>query len=370
MARIAVGLSGGVDSAVAAARLVEAGYEVVGLTAKLLPPDWPLPGGCCQEELAAALCQRLGLEHHLVELGQDFADVVIDYFVRGYAAGLTPNPCLPCNRLIKFGALLAAARRLGCEALATGHYALRARRGERWGIRRGRDRRKEQSYMLLGLSQDQLACALFPLGESHKAAVVAEAQRRGLPALLRESQDVCFVGEDYGAFLARFLDPQPGPIVDVSGQQLGTHRGLIYYTVGQRRGLRIGGGRRLYVLAKDPTRNALVVGPREMLCRQKFEVEQVNWVSLPPPAPGEEIRCQIMVRYRGELLPGSVTVLSPQRCQVRVGPHQQAIAPGQGAAFYDDEGWLLGGGYIAPAPGLEAPAGPSSPDQSTPGAEG
>lgn len=347
MKRIAVALSGGVDSAVAAARLVDEGHNVIGLTARLLPPDWQGGHGCCDLDLARETCRCLGIEHHVVDVSSQFLEQVVEYFVRGYAEGLTPNPCLPCNRFIKFGLLLQAATRLGCDALATGHYAIRARRGERWGVRRGTDLDKEQSYMLLGLTQTQLSRALFPLGTSTKSDVVQEATRRGLPALLRESQDVCFVDGDYGPFLAARIHVEPGPILDTAGRTLGTHRGLIFYTVGQRRGLGIGAGQRLFVLAKDPARNALIVGRRAELCRREFEVLDVNWVSIDCVPPGRALSCLVMVRYRGALIPATVRMLEGGRCAVTAAPHDQAIAPGQGAAFYDEEGWLLGGGYIA-----------------------
>ncbi|MCD6351252.1 MAG: tRNA 2-thiouridine(34) synthase MnmA, partial [Armatimonadetes bacterium] len=235
MARLAVALSGGVDSSVAAARLVAAGHEVIGLTARLLRPQ---PAAESQadapteaERAAAAVCQRLGIEHHVVDLSEEFAARVLDYFTRAYADGLTPNPCLPCNAFIKFGALLDEAGKLGCEALATGHYALCQRRGDRWGLRRGADEDKDQSYVLMFLTQDQLARARFPLGRSRKAEVVAEARRLGLPVMARASQDLCFVppGVDYAQWLARRVAVEPGPIIDLSGRELGRHRGLIYY---------------------------------------------------------------------------------------------------------------------------------------------
>jgi tRNA-specific 2-thiouridylase len=353
LVKTAVALSGGVDSAVAAARLQEAGRELVGLTAKLLPDDWPEARGCCDEAVAAELCRRLGIDHRIVDLSKEFQAAVIDYFVAGYGAGLTPNPCLPCNRVIKFGALMDAALAMGCEALATGHYARIEPHGGRVGVRRAADEGKDQSYMLIGLSQEQLSRAVLPLGESLKAEVVEEARRRKLPVLHRESQDVCFVGDDYREFVARFLTPEPGPMLDASGREVGTHRGLAYYTVGQRRGLGGGELERLYVIAKDPARNALIVGLREDLRRHEFEVEGVNWVSLEPPRVGDEVPCLVMVRYRGRLVRGVVTVAEDGRCVVRIEEHNQALAPGQGAAFYGrpsrshDDGWLLGGGFIA-----------------------
>lgn len=343
----AVAVSGGVDSALAAALLQEAGEPVVGLTARLTPESSHAPRACCDEQRARELCAALGLEHYVVDLGPEFEAQVVGPFVAAYGAGLTPNPCLPCNRLIKFGGLWERAQALGCHALATGHFALRAPRHGRWALRRGADLAKDQSYMLLELSQAQLEAARFPLGEVTKAQVRAEAQRRRLPFSERESQDVCFVPAGVAEFLSARLQAPPGPILDPAGARLGTHRGLPFYTVGQRRGLGVGGEARLFVLAKDPARNALLVGPREGLCRREFPVRQVNWVSLPPPAPGSVIPCQVMLRYRGALVAGSVAVSGERDCAVELAPHDQAVAPGQGAAFYDEGGWLLGGGVIS-----------------------
>jgi len=343
-------MSGGVDSAVAAARILDEGHEVIGLTAQLLPPGWGAARGCCDVDVARETCRRLGIKHHVVDLSADFLQHVVRYFVEAYAGGLTPNPCIPCNRLVKFGALLEAAERLGCQALATGHYVRRQRRHRRWGLRRAADFSKDQSYMLLGLSQRQIARALFPLAEARKEEVLAEARRRGLPVLVRESQDLCFVPGDYRDFLAERIPVAPGPILDTEGRELGQHRGLPFFTVGQRRGLRIGGGPKLYVLAHDTKRNALIVGTAEQLCRREFEVEEVNWISIAPPDADRTIPCRVMVRYRGRLIAAEVTTQPGGRCRVKTGPHNQAVAPGQAAAFYDDDGWLLGGGRIAPPP--------------------
>lgn len=347
---VAVALSGGVDSAVAAARLVAGGCEVVGLTARFVA------GGASSSadravERAAELCTRLRIPHQVCDLTAEFAREVVQPFLEGYSAGLTPNPCLRCNPRVKFGALLAVARDLGCSHLATGHYALRGRRQGRLGLRRAEDATKDQSYMLMGLSAGQVAAALFPLGRSRKSEVVAEAQRLNLPHLEQQSQDVCFVAGSARDYLERHLPMEPGPIVDLSGKRLGTHRGLALYTVGQRRGLAIGGMKaRLHVVSKLPETNTLLVGPKEFLCRVDFTTTHTNWVSVAPPRAGERLVCRVMVRYRGKLMAGAVTVLGPGQCRVEVEPHNQAIAPGQGAAFYDEEGWLLGGGMISPGP--------------------
>jgi tRNA-specific 2-thiouridylase len=344
---IAVALSGGVDSAVVAARLVAAGHAVIGVTARLAAEQTLHGDGGIHR--AAEVCARLRIEHHVRDLTVDFAREVIEPFLDDYAAGLTPNPCLRCNPRLKFGALLDVARQLGCARLATGHYALRGERAGRQGLCRATDASKDQSYMLMGIGPDQLAAAVFPLGQSHKAEVIEQAHRLGLPHLERQSQDVCFISGSVEDHLARFLQLEPGPIIDLHGRRLGTHRGLPLYTVGQRRGLAVGGTEtRLHVIHKLPEQNTLVVGPREALCRRQFSVTSANWVSIEAPPPGGRLRCQVMVRYRGRLIPAEVTALEAGACLVEVQPHSQAIAPGQGAAFYDGDGWLLGGGTISP----------------------
>ncbi len=292
------------------------------------------------------MCAALGIEHHTIDLAAEFLARVMDPFLQAYGAGLTPNPCLLCNPRIKFGALLDAAREMGCGALATGHYVHSGRRGERFALRRARDAGKDQSYMLLGLSQQQLAAARFPLGSSLKADVVAEAQRPGLPVSPRESQDVCFIEGSVQDYLKAHLDITPGPIRNASGTEIGTHRGLPLYTIGQRHGLGIGGTPRLFVFHKDSAANALVVGTREHLGRRRLRVPRCNWVSIAAPPPGSTLRCLAMVRYRGRPIEAEVTPETGGGCEVRLGPHAQAIAPGQGLALYDDDGWLLGGGSI------------------------
>ncbi len=348
--RIAVALSGGHDSTFAAVKLLREGHSVVGITAKLVPDDWPAAAAAKRSiEAAAAVCRELGIPHHVADLSDQFLRDVVEYFVKGYSTGLTPNPCLVCNKAIKFGALLDFARRLGCQVLATGHYAIKTRRGDRWAVRRGVDERKEQSYALMFLTQGQLSAAIFPLGEHTKESVVRQVQTLGLPVLRAESQDVCFIVGTYADFVAQFVKPEPGPILDLDGRQLGTHRGLIYYTVGQRRGLGLRTGRPLYVIAKDPRRNALIVGPEELLHRRLVEVHSVNWVSIAPPEPGSVLSCMAMIRYRAPLIPAQATVLQEGRLLVRLDEHSQAPAPGQGLALYDAEGYLLAGGFIAPA---------------------
>ncbi len=352
-ARVMVALSGGVDSSVAAAVLLEQGYQVVGATMKLLnlPDEDYGDRGCCSLDAvrrAQAVCRQLDIPHYTLNLAADFGREVIAPFVAEYAAGRTPNPCLRCNLMVKWGALLRRAYGTGCDYLATGHYARLEQQRGRWILRRGRDRAKDQSYALYGLSQEALAHTLLPLGEITKRTVRETAVRLGLvTAETEESQDICFiVGGDYREFLRGQIPFRPGPIVDEDGQVLGEHEGLPAYTIGQRKGLGLGGGGEvLVVLAKDPDRNRLIVGPKESLVRREVQVEEVNWLSRPAPPVGETIRAEVELRYRGKPIPAEITVGADDRAVLVLAAHDQAVTPGQAAVWYEGD-LLLGGGGI------------------------
>lgn len=341
---IAVALSGGVDSAVTAALLHQQGLPVIGVTARLMPLECHAVRGCCDEQKARELCAQLGIEHYIIDLSEEFQTQVIDRFLEDYSLGLTPNPCLPCNKLIKFGALLDKAQALGCETVATGHYVILAKYNGRWGVRRGTDPSKDQSYMLIGLSQEQLSRTMFPLGGMNKREVLDMAQTLGLPCTDRESQDVCFVPGEVTDYLKENLQLKPGPIIDLFGREIGRHRGLALYTIGQRRGLGLPAEDRMFVIEKQFATNTLIIGPRESLNNHEFTVSDVNWVSITPPV--EPLECKVVVRYRGKPLQGTVKHLHRDMWAVDLEDNDQAIAPGQSAAFYDDDGWLLGGGEI------------------------
>ncbi len=344
MSRVMVAMSGGVDSSVAAAVLVREGYEVVGGTLKLF-----LAHECAGAATRAQqVCEILSICHYTLDLTIEFEKQVIDYFCAEYQAGRTPNPCLRCNQLIKWGELLRCALGYGCEYLATGHYAVVQQCYGRYSLRRGQDPDKDQSYALYGLTQPQLSRTLLPLGGYTKQQVREIAQQMGLPATdSSESQDICFIpGGDYRQFLQSRVDFTPGPIRDSAGQLLGTHQGLPAYTVGQRHGLGIGGGPPLYVIAKDVADNALIVGPREDLCRRQCEVAGVNWVSIAPPEVGETVEAAIELRYRARPIAGTVAVTGPDTARVSLAAHNQAVSPGQVAVFYRDD-LLLGGGIIS-----------------------
>jgi tRNA-specific 2-thiouridylase len=351
-APVAAALSGGVDSAVAALLLLEERYDVFAVTMRLwherdaeeagVPPCDPTLG-------ARRVADALGIDLHVVDVSVPFKEHVVDRFIAEYSAGRTPNPCLYCNRLIKFGHLLEQAAALGAGRLATGHYARRAWNPTAgvWQLRTGIDRTKDQSYFLYLLDQGQLSRALFPLGTWTKARVRARAAESGLPvAHVEESQDLCFIsGGDYRRFLRQHAPGAfvPGPILDAGGRRIGEHEGLAHYTVGQRSGIGIAAPEPLYVLRLDVERNALVVGTRGQLGRDHLLANEVNWVAgAPPPEP---VEAQVKIRYRARPVPATVTPLPGHRAAVGFSESLRDITPGQGAVFYQGE-VVLGGGLI------------------------
>jgi len=359
--RVVVAMSGGVDSSVAAALLVEQGCDVIGIMLRLWSePPRPVLGGeveaasnrCCSVESvhdARAVADRLGIPFYVIDAQAPFKQQVVDGWIADYAAGLTPNPCLSCNRHIRFGFLLDYARSLGASCLATGHYA-RIRRGEdgRLQLWRGADRAKDQSYVLSVLGQAELQAARFPVGEYTKAQVRGLAAERGLPTASRvDSQDLCFVADgDYRRFLAEHAPAalRPGPIVDSAGRVLGAHRGLPFYTVGQRSGLGLAAAQPLFVLSLDVKRNALVVGTREELGTATFRTGPVNWVGGPPPH--ERLEVDVQIRYRAQPAAAVVTVeRASGAARVELDAPLRDVTPGQAAVFYRGE-HCLGCGLI------------------------
>lgn len=340
--RIAVAMSGGVDSSVAAALLHEAGHDIVGLTMRLMPGE---PGPEDAEEAAQRVAAHLGIEHRVAALEAVFQERVVGPFTDMYAQGRTPNPCVWCNRRIKFGALLEEARALGADCLATGHYARIERHGERWALRRARDLAKDQTYFLSSLTQGQLAAAHFPLADYRKEDVRELARARALPVAERaESQEICFVPEDdYGRFLAERLGPpEPGPIYSANGEELGRHKGLAHYTVGQRKGLGIAAPRPLYVLRLEPERNALIVGFEEETYCHGLTAVDANWSGVAPPEG--PFACHVQVRYRQRPVPCAVEP-NADGFHLRFDEPQRGVAPGQWAVLYDED-MVLGNGVI------------------------
>ena len=362
-------MSGGVDSSVAAALLVEAGYEVVGVMMRLwaeepvlpilpVPPVLSVSEGsgaegenhCCAPEAvedARRVAAQLGIPFYLVNYEAEFKTCVVEYFIAEYSRGRTPNPCLVCNRHIRFGRLLRHARALDAAGLATGHYAQVDQVDGRYRLRMGVDRQKDQSYVLYVMGQDELGRVLFPVGGYTKAQVREMARRRGLPVARKESMELCFVADDdYRRFLREHAPQavQPGPVLDTSGREIGQHQGLPLYTVGQRKGLGIAAPEALYVIRLDTARNALIVGPARELGRKVLLAEQVQYVSGRPP--GGPVRVQAKIRYKATLVDATWTPLGNQQARVEFDAPLRDITPGQAVVAYQGD-VVLGGGIIS-----------------------
>ena len=345
---VAVAMSGGVDSSVAAGLLVERGYRVVGVSLRLWEGRNPGPRNCSDHRGAEEVAARLGIPHTVLDHRDDFRKAVVAPFAQGYLEGSTPNPCIACNRHFKIEKLLAWAEDRGIPRVATGHYARIGRRCGGASLLRGSDRNKDQSYFLFALSRDQLERTLFPLGELHKDAVRAKARELGLPVAERpESQDIC-LGDHRTVVesLARADQLGSGEIVDSRGNVLGRHNGVHGFTVGQRRGLGIAAPRPLYVLRIDAERRRVVVGPREALCTPSFTASRLNW--LEPPL-GEESAAEVQVRYRSKPVSCTLSPRDGHGVEVRLEGPLPSVTPGQAAVFYRDE-QVLGGGWIDKAP--------------------
>jgi tRNA-specific 2-thiouridylase len=359
MSTIVVGLSGGVDSSVAAALLREAGHDVVGVTLRTSP--WETPGdpitrfgACCSPETARTarqVARHLDIPYYLLNHEREFGDRVIADFTREYVAGRTPSPCVVCNREIKFGTLLAHALAWDAEAVATGHYARVAPdpRTGRLCLLTARDEAKDQSYFLWPLTQAQLARARFPVGGLRKPEVRARARARGLAtAHTPESQELCFVSGDYRAFL-RARAPEafrPGPVVDEGGREVGEHTGLGGYTIGQRRGLGRAGPEPAYVLRLDPVRNAVVVGPRAALRATRVVAAAVNWIAV--PSLTEPLDVEVRVRHRAPRVAARIAPRGATEMEITLHDPQYAITPGQSVVCYRGDA-VVGGGVIASA---------------------
>jgi tRNA-specific 2-thiouridylase len=351
--RVVVAMSGGVDSSVAAAMLKEQGYDVIGIMLRL----WSEPGKegsnrCCTPDamaLARRVAARLNIPFYSIDAQDIFHDTVVSYFINGYNSGITPNPCLVCNRQIRFRFLLDRALALGADFLATGHYArILQDEDQRIHLLRGRDRQKDQSYVLHVLTQEQLKHTLLPIGEYTKPQVREIARLYNLPIAERpDSQDLCFLaGEDYRQFLLRNSPSAsvPGLMVSSGGKVIGRHQGLAFYTIGQRKGLGISSLIPMYVIKKDIRNNVLVVGTAEELGQGVFMTEKVNWVS--GDLPVVKLRVQVKIRYKAQDSWAIVLPLNEDRAKISLDEPLRDITPGQAAVFYDDEE-CLGGGIIS-----------------------
>ncbi len=353
--RIVVAMSGGVDSSVVAALLAEQGYEVVGATLRLYDDGAVRgkPGTCCAGADIAdarAVAGRLGIRHYVLDYESRFQAGVIDEFADSYARGETPIPCVRCNQRVKFGDLLETARTLDAAALATGHYARRVAGPSGPELLRAVDAARDQSYFLFATTGAQLDFLRFPLGGMPKEEVRALALRYGLPVAEKpDSQDICFVPNGSYARIVEKLRPdamRPGKIVDLAGRDLGDHQGIVHFTIGQRRGLGIAAGEPLYVVALDPERARVVVGPKEALSRDRVMLSEVNW--LVPAAIGEPISCAVKLRSAQPAAEAVVTPREKGRAIVDLATPQYGVAPGQACVFYQGDR-VLGGGWIRSA---------------------
>lgn len=348
--RVLVAMSGGVDSSVAAYLLKEAGYECVGATMRLFSNDLAGLSGestCCSLddiEDARSVCARLGFPHITLDLGEDFRRCVLDKFVSEYTRGRTPNPCIDCNRYLKFDRLLQKARELGCGYVATGHYAIRAETPDGLALMKARDRSKDQSYVLYTLTPEKLRQVLLPLGELTKDEVRAIAREQGfINAKKRDSQDICFIPDgDYLGFIERYTGKKSdtGRLIDSSGRVIGTHRGAAGYTIGQRRGLGVSAERPLYVAAKNMEENTVTLDFEEGLYTKSLIATDFCWIDCPQlPA-----RCAAKTRYRQREAPAEVSECD-KGVLLTFDEPQRAVTPGQAAVLYDGE-HVLGGGTI------------------------
>ena len=344
--KIAVAMSGGLDSSVAAALLKNEGHEVFGLTMLVVPTDEAMNNHV--PTVAQQVAQVLGIPHHVIDLRDIFAERIISEFCAQYSLGRTPNPCVRCNRFIKVGILYERARELGADVLATGHYAQIERRESdgRYLLKKGIDRQRDQSYFLHTLTQEQLSRTLFPLGTLTKVKVREIATEIKLPVASAESREICFIPDnDYIRFLQRHVTSGAGSgvIKDMHGNVLGEHRGIINYTIGQRRRLGVTAAKPLYVVAIDSQSNTVVVGGREHIFNTEFMVSGVNWIVMPELV--EPLSVRVKIRY---LHPEAEAVVMPEtkdRVRVKFKEPQMAITPGQAAVFYNGD-VVVGGGTI------------------------
>jgi len=349
-------MSGGVDSSVAASLLLRDGWQVIGVTMKVWPQDCisRAEDKCCGPSAIAdarGVAHKLGIPHYVVDEADQFEKIVIDYFASEYRQGRTPNPCVMCNEHLKFGNLRTKARALGADFIATGHYAIIDHEADRATLRKGRDSRKDQSYFLFSLSQDQLQHALTPLGGMEKPEIRAIARELGLKVADKvDSQEICFVpGNDYKAFLRGHLGEQEfhkGGIYDTSGRFIADHEGIEMFTIGQRKGLPGGSPKPRYVVDIDPETSRVIVGDEEDLVREEFEVDRVNWIHGEPDGP---LPVTVKIRYAHAGAEARVEPLSGGRARIALDVPQRAVTPGQAAVFYSGD-TVVGGGWIVRQP--------------------
>jgi len=347
MKKIAIAMSGGVDSSYAAYLLKEKGYNVIGITMQV----WPIVDVGLdfeQAEHARGVAEFIGISHYIFDLRKEFSNRVVEDFCRAYQSGITPNPCVWCNPLVKFGILRKKSNQLGCRLFATGHYARIGKNNGRLILKKGKDKGKDQSYVLYRLSSEILKDIIFPLGDLNKKDVKTKVQKLGIPASLsKESQEICFIPDrNYPGFIEKYTRrrPKPGDIVNTSGKISGKHRGCIFYTIGQRRGLGIADKEPLYVISMDKDKNRVIVGHKNEVYGNMLIAHRLNWIGMDMPKRAMYVKARI--RYNAKDANVRIKPISDKELEVEFETPQMAITPGQSVVFYKGER-VLGGGEIA-----------------------
>jgi len=353
MDKIVVGMSGGVDSAVAALLLKRAGYDVIGVTLRTWQSDDGGESRCCDIDDARSAAHKIGIAYFPVNCTLDFQRYVVDPFAKEYLQGRTPNPCIECNRYVKWEKLLYYARAAGADRIATGHYASVVKLDNgRYTVKKAVHSEKDQAYMLYKLTQEQLAATLMPLGNLSKNEVRRMAQEAGLPVASKpDSQEVCFVTDghyaDYIEKTARSDYPAAGFFVDTSGKVLGRHKGIVRYTVGQRKGLGVALGFPAYVKEIRADTHEVILSDERSLYRRELLCRDLHFMSIPGLKKGETVPCTVKIRYRHSGQPAVIALTDDGMVKVSFDEPVRAAAPGQSAVFYDDEERIIGGGVIA-----------------------
>jgi len=347
--RVLVAMSGGVDSSVAAYLLKKQGFDVIGVTMHLWA-EADSDSACCSlssVEDARKVASKIGFPHYTLNMKKVFEKKVVSNFIEEYKRGRTPNPCVRCNQYIKFDALLKKAEELGAEYISTGHYARIEKKRGRYFLRKGKDQSKDQSYFLYCMSQKALSMTLFPMGDIKKTKTRMIAKKLGLPvADKKESQEICFVPDDnYGKFLQDHFKENidPGPIIDKKGNVVGEHNGIIFYTVGQRKGLGIGGSGPYYVISIDKKKNAVIVGGKNDVFREELLAEGINTISF--AMPSEPIEVKARIRYNAREEKATLEAFGKGLVKVKFNKPVRAVTPGQSVVFYDGD-IVVGGGII------------------------